>query len=212
MEKAFENKANQTKLLCQKFNIPTIPPETGEFLSLIIKISKAKKILEIGTGGGYSTLWLVKPIINQGEIITIEKDKFRYNAAKKNLADCKYFSRVKFLHGDAITVIKNIKKKFDLIFIDGKKSEYKKYFKNCAQKVKKGGLIICDDILYFQKHKKEVKRELKKNNILSIAKFLISKKSNKKMAEFIEFIKKSPHFETFILSIGNGLSVSLKAR
>jgi len=118
------------------FNIPRI---TGKFLHLLIKIKKPKKILEIGTSNGYSTIWLG---MEGNEIITIEKDKNRAMMAKANF-EAAGLGNIKVIEGDALEVLDKINEEFDFVFIDGRKNEYLDYLK----KIKVKGIVVADNII-----------------------------------------------------------------
>jgi len=118
-----------------------IPRETGEFLNFLIKIKNPKKILEIGTSNGYSTIFIAS---NRVEVFTIEQDKEKIKLAKENFKKAN-LKNIKILEGNALEILKNLKDKFDFVFIDATKREYLKYFK--LIKLNKDAMIIADNII-----------------------------------------------------------------
>ncbi|MBH73552.1 MAG: SAM-dependent methyltransferase [Rhodospirillaceae bacterium] len=120
-----------------------------QFLHLIIKVSKIRKVLEIGTFTGLSTLSMALALPDNGEIITLDKDektnKIAVNFFKKSRQDHK----IKTIIKPALeTLVKIRNEKFDLIFIDADKMNYKKYYQISLDLVNNGGLIIIDNVLW----------------------------------------------------------------
>lgn len=193
--------------------IPRIPFSEGLLLWVLIKLTRPKTILEIGTGSGYSTCWLLSGLTSKGKITTIEIDKKTQHIAKKNLL--KYFphshQRVKWLLGDAKKVLTGIKDKHDLIFLDGKKGDYDQYFKLANKKLlNPRGIIVCDDVFWYQQHRNEIIHLSHQKDTKSIAQRLFYEKGEDSLQRFVTSLKKRADFHTILLNIGNGLSISKK--
>ena len=118
-----------------------IPRETGELLNLLVRIKKPKKILEIGMSNGYSTIWLSEPGF---PVISIEADPKKIFLAKENFKKAN-LKNIKILQGFALDIIKNLKEKFDFVFIDATKKEYLSYFK--LLKLNKSAIVVADNII-----------------------------------------------------------------
>ncbi len=118
-----------------------VPRETGELLNLLVRIKKPKKILEIGTSNGYSTIWLAEPGF---PIISIEADPKKIILAKENFKKAG-LKNIKILQGFALDVLKNLKEKFDFVFIDATKKEYLDYFK--LLKLNENAIVVADNII-----------------------------------------------------------------
>ncbi|MDH3004497.1 MAG: O-methyltransferase [Candidatus Shikimatogenerans sp. JK-2022] len=151
----------------------------GRILSFLSKIKNPKYILEIGTFIGYSSLCLAEGLKKKGKLITIEKNKKFIKYAKNNIKYTKYNKKIKILYGNALNIIKKIKLKFDIIFIDADKKNYINYFNLIINKIKKYGLIIYDNVLWkglvvkkkkdkFTKIINNFNKYLKKKNINNI--------------------------------------------
>ena len=137
----------QIKDDAKKINRPiNINPEDGKLLELLIKISDSKKILEIGTFYGYSTIWLARSIEN-GIIYTIEKDKDSYEKAEQNFTKANVNNKIKILKGIAEEILPTLNEEFDLIFIDAEKNHYLQYLYFAEKLLKKGGLLVADNTL-----------------------------------------------------------------
>ena len=120
-----------------------ISKETGNFLFSLIKNMKCKNILEIGTGTGFSTKFLAK---SNGNVITIEISKNRYEKARENL---KEFKNIKLIKGDALKVLPKIKNKFDFVFIDASKNNYLNFLRLIEKNklMKKNCIIVADNVI-----------------------------------------------------------------
>lgn len=125
----------------------TINPEDGKLLQLLIKMSNCKKILEIGTFYGYSTIWMARALDDGGHIFTIEKDKPSFDVARQNFDEAKVGDKITILEGDVKDILLKLNDKFDMVFIDADKSQYLNYLELVENKIKKGGLIVADNAL-----------------------------------------------------------------
>lgn len=133
----------------KKNNLPPIhiSPVIANFLSMQVSITKAKKVLEIGTLGGYSTLWLALALPLQGEIVTIEYNQEYASVAYENFRHAKKENMITLLVGDAKEILPTLSPSFDLIFIDANKEDYAIYFDHALRLAKKETLIICDNVI-----------------------------------------------------------------
>ncbi|MCJ7508685.1 MAG: O-methyltransferase, partial [candidate division Zixibacteria bacterium] len=160
----------------------SIPPETGLFLYLLVKISKAQKILEIGTSQGYSTIWLAQAAEEiGGKVTTLEINPTSAAKAEKNLKQVKLDRFVEIKIGDAERILPNMREKFDFVFIDAEKKGYLTYFDLVRPILKENGLIVAD-------------------NVISHAESL---------ANYTDSVQKHPDFQSLIVPIGSGEMLSL---
>ncbi|WOX79093.1 O-methyltransferase [Candidatus Shikimatogenerans bostrichidophilus] len=166
----------------------------GRFLSLISRLKNPKYILEIGTFLGYSTLCLSEGLKQNGLLITIEKNKKYIEYAKINFKTTKYNKNIKILYGNALNVIPKLKYNFDIVFIDADKKNYLNYFKLIFNKVKRNGLIICDNVLW----KGNIIYNYNKDNI------------TKSIKHFNNTIKKYKNINSIIIPIRDGLNIIIK--
>lgn len=170
-----------------------IEDETASFINFLIHFKKPKKILELGTCVGYSSIWFGEKIKEfNGSIISVEKEKILYTAAKENIEKSGLSNIVELVNENATNYIKKLKdESIDLIFLDIKKSEYKTLINEFVRVLKKDGLLIADDTLFpLQDHIKEsIKNEIDQYNKL---------------------IFSNPKFCSSIINVGDGLTLSLK--
>jgi len=120
----------------------------GLFLKFLVKISGAKRILEIGTFTGYSALAMAEGLGDDGKLITLDIDSKVVDIAKQFFLFTPHRKKIEFIIGDANETIKNLAGSFDLVFIDADKESYINYWELCLPKVKTGGLILADNVLW----------------------------------------------------------------
>ena len=145
-----------------------ITKDTGIFYNMLLRIQKPKKILEIGTSTGYSTLWFADAMSKNSKIITIEKNPKKVKLAKKNFRKAGVSNRIEIKEGIARDVLIQLSKfkksktqeRFDFIFIDADKEEYPFYFDICLSMLKKDGIIAADNIIFPRRFKKYIKKYL----------------------------------------------------
>lgn len=129
----------------------SVSANQGKFLQVMAMLCNAKKILELGTLGGYSTIWLARALPPDGKLITVEFDKHHAEVAQQNINKAKLENKVEIKVGKAIDIlpelIKNNEGPFDMIFIDADKPPYTEYFQYALQLSRPGTLIICDNVI-----------------------------------------------------------------
>jgi caffeoyl-CoA O-methyltransferase len=118
----------------------------------VIEDYQPRKILEIGTLYGYSAILMssMLPEENGWKVITIEIDKKSANIARKNIEDAALGNRVEVIVGDALGIIPKLNVKFDMVFLDGTKEEYFKYLKLVEKNLKKGAVVVADNVGIFE--------------------------------------------------------------
>ncbi len=119
----------------------------GRFLRSMVKITNSRSILEIGTFTGYSALCLAEGILEDGEVVTLDKDSNAHRIASKFFERSPYKNKIVSIQGDAIESLKKLAGPFDLVFVDADKVNYNNYYELVLPKMRKGGLIIFDNCL-----------------------------------------------------------------
>lgn len=125
--------------------LPIIGPKKGRILAELVRKFKPKRILEIGTLIGYSTIIMGKELDENAEIITIEIEEEEAKIAKENIKQAEIRPMVKVIIGDALEVIPKLEGKFDMVFIDADKEEYYNYLKLVESKLHMGSVVIADN-------------------------------------------------------------------
>lgn len=129
-----------------------VSPSQGKFLYMLAVMSKAKRILEVGTLGGYSAIWMAKALPVDGQLITLEKRKYCVKVAKENIEQsAEVRNKIKIMEGNALVSLSQLYTQntpaFDMIFIDANKADFPQYFTAALLLAKKGTLIIADNVI-----------------------------------------------------------------
>lgn len=131
----------------------------GRVLSMLSKMIKPNDVLEIGTYTGYSALCFAEGLAENGKIVTIDKNEELEDLVNEYVAKSEYKDQIKCIIGDAMEIIPGLKREFDIVFIDADKSNYLNYYNMVIDKVRKGGYIILDNVLWSGKVLEEVEEE-----------------------------------------------------
>ena len=169
----------------------------GHFLQLIIKINNVKNCLEIGTFTGFSSLTMALALPNGGKIITLDHDEKIVHVAKNFFEKGNFDNKIETVIAPALKTLKKLiqeGKKFDLIFIDADKGNYKNYYELCLNLINEKALIIFDNVLWHGD-------VFKKN---------VTDKQTSVMREFNKHIKDDNRVEKVILPLGDGLTICRK--
>ena len=171
-----------------------ISKNIGMFYNTLLMSINAKKILEIGMSVGYSGLWFADAVMlntqSDGQIITIEREKFKIDNATRNFEEAGVSSLIKIRKGEARKILHEIKEEFgenyfDFIFIDADKESYIEYFDLCLPLVRKGGIIGADNIL-------------------------LPERFNEMMADYLSHVRSNPNVQSVTVPIDNGEEVTIK--
>ncbi|HLS20926.1 MAG TPA: O-methyltransferase [Bacillota bacterium] len=182
----------------QETHIPIMEETSLQLLTVLIRLHQPKRILEIGTGIGYSTIRMAE-VCSPCEIITIEKDEKRFTHAVKTISDYQTNEQIKIVQQDALQYLANYEgEKFDFIFIDAAKSKYKQFFQLADQCLHESGLIVTDNVLFRG-------YVINSTNIPKRYKTIVNS-----LQQFNEWLANHPKYVTTFVPIGDGIAVSLK--
>ena len=171
-----------------------ISKNIGMFYNILLKSINAKNILEIGMSVGYSGLWFADAVMSNkqlnGQIITIDREKFKIDSARRNFEEAGADSLIKIREGEARKILHEIKAEFnenyfDFIFIDADKESYIEYFDLCLPLVRKGGIIGADNILFPERF-------------------------NEMMADYLSHVRSKSNVQSVTIPIDNGEEVTIK--
>lgn len=180
-------------------DIPIMDIVSMEVMLQILTLAQATKILEIGTAIGYSAMRLAERLPHS-QIVSIERDKARYDLAKENIKKANLENQITLIFGDALIDEDQISQygPFDCLFIDAAKGQYKRFFELYSPLVSQNGLIISDNVLF----KGIVATEGK------VAKGLRTMVVN--LRAYNEMLMANEKFETTFYPIGDGIAISKK--
>lgn len=175
--------------------VPIIMDDTLEVISKILSQAKPKRILEIGTAVGYSAICFSGYLEPNGKIDTIERDEERVKQAKENIKKAEVEEKINIYEGDAVEILPTLNQEYDIVFIDAAKGKYPFFLNQALRMIKKGGIIIADNVLYkgyvmsdYNKHKQRT--------------------AVRNLREYIAEISNNEQMETEILEVGDGLAIS----
>lgn len=123
-------------------------PLEGRLLKLMVEITQARHVLEIGTFTGYSALWMASGLPENGSLTTLEIDPRAIEIASKYLARSPHGRKIKIVEGAALNSLAKLDGPFDLAFIDADKPNYPNYYQKVLPKLKSGGVLLIDNVLW----------------------------------------------------------------
>jgi caffeoyl-CoA O-methyltransferase len=129
-------------------DIPIIGPDCGRLLAQVAKISGAKRIFEMGSAIGYSAIWFARAAGPGAEIYCTDGDPANADLARKNFERAGVSKNIRFMTGEAVDLIDSTEGSFDIILIDVYKHQYPAALKKSLPRLKSGGLVITDNVLW----------------------------------------------------------------
>lgn len=191
---------NENKILdniskkAKKEKIPVIDENTGRFLELACLLSVPRNILEIGCGIGFSSYFLIKNLEN-GKYTGIDLNSRRLERAENFIKNNFPEKKCTFLGGNALELIPELNDGYDMVFIDGAKLEYPLYIKTVEPKLKKGALVVADNIFF---RNKIFSKKINNHDLNSVT----------GIRNYIEYITGKTCFESYFFNVGDGISVT----
>lgn len=179
---------------CREKYIPAVRPQTADILCDLIFQKEPSKILEIGTAAGCSGALMLFANKN-GFLTTIDINDAMCKMASDTFAKYDLSNRVEIKNIDALEFLKNCNDTFDFIFVDGPKGQYVKYWPYLKKIVSMGGIIFCDDVLYFGMVLDDSKVIHKKITIV------------RNLREFINITKCDKEFDSQLIDIEDGILI-----
>ena len=179
--------------------VPIIRPRTRGLLRFLIELSRPMEILEVGAAVGYSALVMDHYAPEGCRITTIERMEERIGKARENFRRFGAGERITLLAGDAGDILPSLEGPYDLIFMDAAKGQYIRFLPQAKRLLKKGGLLVSDNIL-------------REEEVLE-SRFAVTRRNrtiHKRMREYLRAITSDPDYRTLVLELGDGTAVSLK--
>jgi len=174
----------------------SVSPSSGKLLTMLVSISGAQNVLEIGALGGYSGICLARGFGSSGKLTSLELDKQYATVAAQNLAKAGFAAQVTYMTGAALQSLAKLKehqKRFDFFFIDADKENYKHYLNECILLAEEGALIVSDNVLAGG----------------SVAdQSFQPKRYTALMKEFNDTVANHPQLKSILIPIGDGITIS----
>lgn len=183
----------------KELKVPIIRKDTQRLLRFLLCLKKPKKILEIGTAVGFSTLIMAEYTDDECRIDTIENYEPRIIEAKKNFEKYDSHRKVNLLEGDAKEVLKTLDTTYDFVFLDGPKGQYESYLDDILRLLENGGLLVTDNII--------------KEGEAIESRFGVTRRNrtiHARMREYLLRLKNEKTLENVILPTGDGMTLSVK--
>jgi predicted O-methyltransferase YrrM len=197
----FKDKKDPLILEMEKYalehNVPILDWQSASFLETLILIANPKRVLEIGTAIAYSSIRIARCLRKKGVVHTIEKSDDNIALAKDYIKKSGVADKIKLLKGNADDLMPKLEKKYDFIFLDADKNEYFKLLKLSVPLLKKGGVILVDNLLW---HGYAAAEKVP-------PKF---KTSTEYIRNFNQEFMNHPELKTTIISVGDGLGIGIK--
>ncbi|GMU94678.1 MULTISPECIES: O-methyltransferase [Ignavibacterium] len=178
-------------------NIPILSNLSANLLEQLIVMNKPQRVLEIGTAIGYSTIRIARRLGRKAMVHTIEKSQPNITVAKENFKKAGLENKIKLFEGDALRIMPQLQKKYDFIFLDADKEDYKRLFDYSMVLLKKGGVIFVDNLLWHG--------YVASNKVPS--KY---KKSTSVIRDFNRIFMTQPSLSSTILPVGDGVGIGVK--
>ena len=175
-------------------HIPIVMDDTLEVIKEILLKEKPKRILELGTATGYSSICFSNILENNVHIDTIELDEERANEAIENIKGLK-LDNINVVIGNAVDILPTLNEKYDMFFIDAAKGKYPIFLTEAIRLSHKGSIILADNILY-------------KGYVLSDYNKHKQRTAVRNLREYIKESTENKELETKILDVGDGLAIS----
>ncbi len=151
MNDEYLKKLRELKAYGEANDVPNVPENIGQFLSMMIQINQAKNILEIGSANGYSTLWMAEAAKEVGgHIDTVEWSTKSFGELEKNIVDFEMDDVISPHLGDAMAIVPKLNKKYDFVFVDGMKRKYWEFWGVIEPMLNENAIIIYDDMVKFK--------------------------------------------------------------
>jgi predicted O-methyltransferase YrrM len=177
--------------------VPSADREVARFIEITARVINAKRALEIGMAIGYTTTHLARAVGEDGVVVTIDPSDEMIEAAEGYLERAGLRERVRIERGKALDVIPQLNDTFDLLFIDALKEEYADYLKLSLPRLRTGGVVIVDNLLWGGQVAGEIRS-------------LDQESSTEALREFNKYFVNHPKLLAQVLSVGDGLGYAVK--
>lgn len=178
-------------------SVPIVDLEVAQLLKFVLKIHKPKKILEVGTAIGYSSILMAKSSASS-KIVTIERSPEMYTKAVENVKKFGLEDRIEIIFGDAEEELPKLKDSFDFVFLDASKGHYLEFFKYIEPLLEDDSVIFSDNILFKGMVATDQLVKRRKKTIV------------KRMRSYIEYINDLEGYTTSTIPIGDGVALTYK--
>ena len=179
--------------------VPIVRKDTQAFIKFLMAQNRPKNILEVGCAVGFSALLMASYTEADTRITTIEKFEKRIPVARENFEKYDSDKKITLLEGDAMDILKTLSPGYDFIFMDAAKGQYINFLPECLRILNKGGLLLSDNVL--------------QDGDVFESRFAVTRRNrtiHARMREYLYELKHSEMLNTVILTVGDGMALSVK--
>ncbi len=200
MDSGNEPWLNELEQQALQDEVPIIRKDTQRLLRFLLTLQQPKEILEVGCAVGFSALLMAQYSPEDTRITTIEKYEKRIPIAKANFAAHEPGEKITLLEGDATEILKTLESdSYDLLFMDAAKGQYINFLPECIRVLKKGGLLISDNVL--------------QDGDVIESRFAVTRRNrtiHARMREYLFTLTHHEQLQTVVLDTGDGMTLSIK--
>lgn len=181
--------------------IAVIKRDVEAFLSCVVLSAGCKSVLEAGSAVGYSACFFAHLIGDEAKVVSVERQSALCACARSNAERYGFSRQITFLNDDAYSAFRRLeeqKEQFDFVFLDAAKGQYLTLLDSAFALLKKGGMMVCDDVLFWGMISGEFPLVKRKITIV------------KRLRKFLPILLQDPRWQSTILPIGDGVSISVK--
>ena len=174
----------------EEADIPAVAADTGALLRFLARATRARNVIEVGSGGGYSGLWLLGGMDPRGSLTTIELSAANQALAQRAFAEAKVSDRVRTILGAALSVLPKLADaSYDLVFLDAVKAEYPEYLVHAKRLLRPGGLLLADNVLWGGR----------------VADPTVSDEDTDALREFNDLVREDRTLHALLFEVGDGV-------
>lgn len=186
----------ELEIYAEKNSVPIVQPETARLLQVLVSMKRPERILEVGCAIGYSAILMASE--TNGSVTTLEYNEEMADIAEENIKKAGMSDRIHIIRNDAREYLKTLTGEYDMIFLDGPKAYYIYMLNDCVRLLKKGGILIADNVLYKGMTADEEHVIRRKITIV------------KRLKHFISAQMQREELKTVLLPVGDGVTVAVR--
>lgn len=181
-----------------KNNVPIVREETARLIEFMVTTKRPKRILELGTAIGYSSILMATTLNNNVKITTIERDKDMVEIARANIKKAKLENNISVIEGDCLSILEKLNEEFDMIFIDAGHGHYCEFLPHCLRVLSKDGMIMADNVLF--------------RGMVACNELMVRRKITivKRMRKYLEMVSQDENLITTVLPMGDGIALTVR--
>ena len=182
----------------QEHNVPIVREETARLIEFMVTTKKPKKILELGTAIGYSSILMALTLNGDVQITTIERDEKMVEISSNNIRKAGLENNITIMEGDCLSILENLNEEFDMIFIDAGHGHYCEFLPHCLRMLSKDGVIMADNVLF--------------RGMVACNELMVKRKITivKRMRKYLDMVSQDENLMTTVLPMGDGIALTVR--